>query len=117
MKQFFHFCLLLALAGAAPLTFSSCSKSKTEDPDPTTGSIKGTVSPVGAITKVMALDSGGLTFITTPDASTGAFTLEKLAPGSYILNFTAAPGYATPYSRTINVLLGQTANAGTIETQ
>ncbi|TGE14518.1 DUF6252 family protein [Hymenobacter elongatus] len=93
---------------------------KKSDPTPTppavatTGSLEGTVLPATALTKVTATSSGGLMFPVLPDATTGLFNLANLAPGQYTLSFTAAPGYTAPANRTITIVAGQKAGAGTV---
>lgn len=114
MQFLYRIGLLLALAGGPLLTISSCSSEKKEDPQPTTGGLAGTVSPAGAISRVTATDAGGLTFLATPDASTGAFTIADLKPGSYTLSFTPATGYSKPLDRIITIVAGQQAAAGTV---
>lgn len=112
----FHFGLVLLLAGSLPVatTLSSCSSDKKEDPKPTTGSLVGTISPAGSISTVTATDAGGLTFLATPDATTGAFSITDLKPGQYKLFFTTTPGYAQLGERSITVVAGEKAAAGTI---
>ncbi|MDO7875947.1 hypothetical protein Q5H93_14480 [Hymenobacter sp. ASUV-10] len=116
MSFLYRIGLLLALAGGPLLTISSCSSDKKEDPQPTTGSLAGTVNPAGSLSKVTATDAGGLTFVATPEAS-GAFTIADLKPGVYILSFTPATGYLQPGTRSITIVAGQKAAAGTVEVE
>ncbi|GAA3950748.1 hypothetical protein [Hymenobacter algoricola] len=105
---------LIVLAGLFATT--SCHKTK-DDPTPTgpiTGAIEGSISPAGAIATVTATSPGGLTFLATPNAATGAFSLPNLAPDSYTLSFTAAAGYLEPATRKISVLAGPATVAGTV---
>jgi hypothetical protein len=99
------------------LLFSACSKKEDTPPTATatTGALDGTVSPAGSITTVTATNAGGLTFPATPNASTGAFAVASLAPGSYTLSFAPAAGFAAPANRTITVVAGATASAGTVQ--
>jgi|GEM_PF-1539734 len=117
-RLLFRFGLVLLLAGSLPVatTLSSCSSDKKEDPQPTTGSLAGTVNPAGSLTKVTATDAGGLTFVATPNAS-GAFTIADLKPGIYELSFTPATGYLQPGTRNITIVAGQKAAAGTVEVE
>jgi hypothetical protein len=119
MQRFLlRFGLVLALAGSLPVAavLTSCSSDKKEDPAPTTGSLAGTISPAGSITKVTATDAGGLTFTTTPEAS-GAFAIADLKPGEYELSFTTATGYLAPGNRSITIVAGQKAAAGTVDVE
>lgn len=114
MKHWLRGWLFLSLFG---ILAASCSQKSDPAPaaTPTTGTITGTVSPARAITQVTARTTGGLTFIATPDASTGAFTTPALAAGQYTLSFTMAPGYKSVADKTITVTAGQTASAGTVQ--
>ena len=47
-------------------------------------------------------------------AGTGAFALADLKPGTYILSFAPASGYAAPAARNIAVAAGQTAMVDTV---
>ncbi|KAA9325902.1 carboxypeptidase regulatory-like domain-containing protein [Hymenobacter busanensis] len=95
--------------------FAGCTNTeKEQDPAPTTGAVTGVISPVGAISAVTATNAGGLTFLATPNASTGAFSLPKLDAGSYTLSFTPANGYKQPAPRSVTVTAGNTTDAGTI---
>lgn len=108
--------VLLALLSVSVLTTTiSCSK-KTDDPVAvaTTGKLEGTISPAGAVSTVTATNSGGLTFLATPNATSGVFSLSDLVPGAYSLSFTPTSGYAAPTTRTANVTAGQTTAAGTV---
>lgn len=116
MPRFIRSWALLSLAALLFLaTAISCSK-KTDDPiaPPTTGSLSGTISPAGAVSRVTATNAGGLAFLATPNATTGAFSIDKLAPGVYTLSFTPASGYAAPADRSITIAAGQQAAAGTV---
>ena len=104
----------LFLALALPLSFLSCSKKEDAAPAPTTGTVEGTVSPAGALTTVTATNAGGLTFLAAPNATTGAFSLPNLAPGTYQLSFAPAATFAAPAARSVTVVAGQTASAGTV---
>jgi hypothetical protein len=114
MKHLYRISLLLALAGGPLLLTTNCSSDKKEDPQPTTGSLAGTITPAGAISIVTAIDGGGLTFLATPDASTGAFSIADLKPGSYLLRFTPTAGYNTPTERNITIVAGEKAAAGIV---
>ena len=118
-RPLLRFGLALLLAGSLPAAsiLSSCSSDKTEDPKPTTGSLAGTVSPAGAIGKVTATDAGGLTFVGTPDATTGAFSITDLKPGNYTLSFTPTAGYVAPAERTITIVAGEKVAAGTVSVE
>lgn len=105
------------LALVLPLSFQACSTKETPAPAPTTGSIEGVISPAGAVTTVTATTAGGLTFPAAPNASTGAFVIAALVPGPYSLSFTPASRYAAPAARTVAVLAGQVAAAGTVAVQ
>ncbi|PJJ60614.1 carboxypeptidase-like regulatory domain-containing protein [Hymenobacter chitinivorans] len=106
-------CLLLFTALATSL--GACSK-KEDDPAAvvTTGTVEGTISPSGSVLNVTATTPGGLTFLAAPNATTGAFSIPNLAPGAYTLSFGPATGYLPPSSRSITVVAGQTAAAGTV---
>ena len=106
---------LALLAAPAAVITSGCTSEKEEDPQPTptTGSLSGTVSPAGALSKVTATDAGGLTFVATPDAA-GAFSIKDLQPGSYTLTFAPATGYTAPADRSITIVAGQNVGAGTV---
>ncbi|UOQ71116.1 carboxypeptidase-like regulatory domain-containing protein [Hymenobacter cellulosilyticus] len=105
----------LLLLTVLATSLGGCSE-KEDDPAAvaTTGIVEGTISPSGSIINVTATNAGGLTFLAAPNATTGAFSLPNLAPGTYTLSFTPANGYVTPTSRTITVVAGQTASAGTV---
>lgn len=109
MKQFFSSFLLFVLLASTLL--SGCKKD--EAATPATGSLSGTVSPVGSITQVTA--SGGGIFPATLNPTTGAFSLANLAPGQYTLSFTAANGYNAVPNRTISVVAGQNTAVGTVQ--
>ena len=103
-----------------PLAFGAVSCTKTPadpapvtPPAPTTGSLTGTVSPAGSISTVTATSAGGLTFPVAPDGS-GGFRFEALVPGVYTLSFAPAAGFAAPASRSLTVVAGATAAAGTV---
>lgn len=117
-RLLFRFGLVLLLAGSLPAAsmLNSCSSDKKDDPQPTTGSLAGTVSPANGLTKVTATDGGGLTFVATPGTN-GAFTIADLKPGEYTLSFTPASGYAQPGNRSITIVAGQQAAAGTVEVE
>lgn len=100
---FFSLLLLAGLTGC-----------KDKDPKPTTGSIGGTVSPVGSVGTVQAIDAGGLTFPATPSPVDGSFSITDLKPGTYTLRAMPASGFYQPGDRQVNVEAGQTTNAGTI---
>ena len=102
-------------AGLLILSAAACSKKEepTPAPAPTTGSIEGTISPANALTSVTATNVGGLTFPSVPAAS-GVFTVANLSPGTYLLTFAARTGFLTPASRSVAVVAGQTAPAGTV---
>jgi Polysaccharide lyase family 4, domain II len=119
MTHFFRSGLLLALLSLPVLTATvSCSKKEaTPAPVATTGSVEGTVSPVGALTTVTATNGNGITFLATPNASTGAFAFANLAPGRYNLTFTPTGGFGIPVPRAVDVVAGQTAAAGTVLVQ
>ena len=116
MFQPFRSWLLLGLLSLPLLTATvSCTKKEdTPTPAATTGGIEGTISPAGAITTVTATNANGITFLATPNASTGAFAFAGLAPGRYTLTFSPASGYGVPAARAIDVVAGQTAPAGTV---
>ena len=110
--------LLLCVATAGSLALGSCSKK--EDAAPVTppaaspGTIDGSISPAGAITTVTATSAGGQATTTTPNASTGAYSVPGLAAGTYSLSFAPAAGYAAPAARTgLGVTAGQSTAAGT----
>jgi len=107
--------LVPLLAASVLTTTVSCSK-KNDDPvaTATTGKVEGTISPAGAVSTVTATNAGGLTFLDAPNPTTGTFSLADLAPGVYTLSFTPATGYVTPATRSITVVGGQTATAGTV---
>ena len=111
LVRYFFSLLLLSLLVTA------CGQKADPTPvaTPTTGTITGTVSPARAVTQVTAKTAGGLTFIATPDASTGVFTTPALAAGQYTLSFTMAPGYLAIADKTITVTAGQAAAAGTVQ--
>lgn len=108
-----YFLLLTVLPG--PL-LSGCQKDESATPaPPTTGSLSGTVSPAGSITRVTAQSSTGLSFSATPDATTGAFSFSGLAAGQYTLSFTMASGYKPTASVSTSVVAGQNAALGTVQ--
>lgn len=111
---------LVLLGGSLPVTatLSSCSSDKKDAPQPTTGSISGTVSPGMAFRKMTATDTGGLPSVIslTYGASTPmVFTLGELKPGTYTVHFDMDSRYLQPADRSITVVAGQTASAGTVE--
>ena len=95
------------------LSAAACSKKETPAPAPTTGAIEGTITPANALTSVTATNVGGLTFPAVPTAA-GVFTVPNLVPGTYTLTFDARMGFLTPTSRSVVVIAGQTATAGTV---
>lgn len=94
----------------------SCTK-KTDDPAvmpsaPTTGSIVGTIDPAGSLSTVTTTSAGGLTF---PLSVSGAsFRFDELVAGAYTLSFTPSTGYGAPANRSLTVVAGATASAGTV---
>lgn len=119
MPQLLRSWAYLALLGFPLITATiSCSKSNSDPmpatPTATTGGTEGTVSPAGSVATVTATNAGGVTFLATPNATTGAFSLANLAAGTYTLSFTPATGYVAPTNRTITIVAGQTAAAGTV---
>jgi len=110
------FIILISLSLLAAVT--ACSK-KGDDPTPvvtppapTTGGITGTIDPAGSIRTVTATNAGGLTF---PLGVSGSiFRFENLAAGVYTLSFTPAAGYNAPANRSLTVVAGTDAVAGTV---
>lgn len=118
MFQPFRSWLLLGLLGLPLLTATvSCSKKEDATPVATTGAVEGNITPAGSLTTVTATNGNGLTFLATPNASTGAFALTGLAPGRYNITFTPASGFGTPAPRAIDIVAGQTTAAGTVLVQ
>ena len=109
----------LALSALLLTATVSCSKKEATPPAPvaTTGNMEGTVSPANALATVTATNGNGITFLTTPNATTGAFAFANLAPGRYSLTFTPASGFGVPATRAVDVVAGQTAAAGTVLVQ
>lgn len=103
-------------AGLLVLSAAACTKKEDPappaPPTPTTGAIEGIITPANTLTGVTATTPGGLTFPGVAAAS--GFTVAKLAPGTYTLTFDARTGFLTPNSRTVQVVAGQTADAGTV---
>ena len=109
MFTFRHF----LTAGLLVLSATSCSKKEEPTPPvPTTGAIEGTISPANAVAGVTATNTGGLTFPSVP--ASGAFKIANLTPGTYTLTFDASTGFLTPSSRSVVVVAGQSATAGTV---
>ena len=112
MKHLLSFAALLALLATSPL-LSGCSKK--DDPAATTGTMSGTVAPVGSIAQVTAKTSAGISGTAAPDATSGAFSFASLAPGSYTLSFTTATGYKSVADRTVSIVAGQNTAIGTVQ--
>lgn len=111
--------LFITLTGLSLLAaVTACSK-KSDDPAPvvtppapTTGGITGSIDPAGSIRTVTATNAGGLTF---PLAVTGStFRFENLVAGAYALSFAPAAGYNAPATRSLTVVAGTDAAAGTV---
>lgn len=117
MTSFIRTAQLALTAVAATLLFSTTSCSKKEDATPaapTTGSLEGTITPANSVATVTATNAGGLTFLATPNATSGVFTVPNLAPGAYVLTFSPRTGFQAATARTISVVAGSTAQAGTV---
>ncbi|MBH8557208.1 DUF6252 family protein [Hymenobacter negativus] len=117
MNSFIRTAQLALTAAAATLLFATTSCSKKEDAAPaapTTGSIEGTITPANSVTTVTATNVGGLTFLATPNTTSGVFTVPNLAPGAYVLSFAPRAGFQVAAARTISVVAGSTAQAGTV---
>jgi hypothetical protein len=117
MTSFIRTAQLALTAAAATLLFATTSCSKKEDATPaapTTGSIEGTITPANSVATVTATNVGGLTFLATPNTTSGVFTVPNLAPGAYVLTFSPRTGFQAATARTISVAAGSTAQAGTV---
>ena len=99
-------------AGLLVVSAAACTKKEDPAPGPTTGGIEGIITPANALTEVTATNAGGLTFPAVLAAS--GFTVANLGPGTYTLTFEARTGFLTPVGRTVAVVAGQTATAGTV---
>ncbi|GAB3846164.1 hypothetical protein GCM10028822_05790 [Hymenobacter terrigena] len=117
MTSFIRTAQLALTAVAATLLFATTSCSKKEDAAPaapTTGSIEGTITPANSVATVTATNVGGLTFLATPNSTSGVFNVPNLAPGAYVLTFSPRAGFQAATARTISVVAGSTAQAGTV---
>lgn len=101
MKHLLILCLTLLLG---TLFLPACSSDKKDDPQPRNGTVRGQITPAGAITTVTATDSLNHAVTATPTAS-GEYSL-SLPKGSYRLRFTPAPGYTEPVEQLISVSAG-----------
>jgi hypothetical protein len=109
---------LLALVGLPLLTVPvSCTK-KADDPTPpaavTTGTVDGSVAPVGSINyAVLTLPGATNGLLAAPDVQ-GYFKFSNVEAGNYNLSFHEASGYVAPSPRTITVTAGGTTSLGSI---
>lgn len=85
-------------------------------PAVTTGELRGSAFPPGAIRTVTATSSAGVVQAAAPSATSGEFRLPGLAPGRYALAAEPAPGFVTAgfaYG-TADVAPGQVTEAGVV---
>ena len=105
----------------AALALSGCARLLTDDPLPgpataptaTTGGLRGTISPAGAVRTVRVVPATGPALSEEPAAS-GAFYFTRLQPGTYNVSFETTPGFATPAARSATVVAGADTDLGTI---
>lgn len=117
MKFLLRTWVLLALAGLPLLTATvSCTK-KAEDPTPpviATGTVDGTIAPVGSINfAVLTLPGATNGILAAPDVQ-GYFKFDNVAAGTYNLSFQEKSGYIAPGPRIITVAAGGTTSIGSI---
>lgn len=117
MKSLLRTWSLLALIGVPLLTTTvSCSK-KQDDPTPpaiSSGTVDGTITPVGSINfAVLTLPGATNGTLTAPDVQ-GYFKFSNVEAGTYNLSFREASGYIAPSPRTITVAAGGTTSLGSI---
>ena len=90
---------------------TSCSK---DSPPPSTGSInstgsiEGTLLPVGGVTSVTATAADGQAYQAAPDPATGQLRFATLPAGAYTLTFTTILAYRTPSPVAVQVVAGTT---------
>ncbi|WP_035568075.1 carboxypeptidase-like regulatory domain-containing protein [Hymenobacter sp. IS2118] len=104
--------LFLVFSISTSLLFSACDSSKS-DPTPTTGIISGQVQPVNSVATVTATDASNKDFTAKP-SSTGAYSIDGLAAGTYTLSFTPATGYSAPATQSLTVTAGKTVTAAAV---
>ena len=99
--------LLLAVA---------CTKT-TDDPAPPpeapTGTVEGSVTPVGSISAVDLTEPGATSGLATQVDVTGFFRFSRVPVGTYTLSFREMSGYNRPSPRTLTVVANATTSAGT----
>ena len=103
---------MACLSAMAAFSFVDCTN-KTDAPQPTTGSLAGTLSPAG-VGSVVVEASGGQIFTINANPATGYFGLKNLAPDDYRLTFTGNGLYFPPAARLVTVAAGQNLDLGTI---
>ncbi len=81
----------------------------------TSGAIKGVISPVEAMSHVMAISSANDTIGTYTDATTGAFLLRGVEEGVYKVKLEPVDGFADKEVEAVQVDLGLTTDLGLIE--
>jgi hypothetical protein len=92
------------------LCLLGCTKGG-EPAAPLTGTIEGTVLPVGAASIVTAKATGGQPATAVPDARTGAFSFADLPAGTYQLGAVPATGFRAPTEVPATVQRGATTKA------
>jgi hypothetical protein len=108
--------LLVSFALFFAFIAASCSKKENPVPAvPNVGKITGTVSPAAAFSSITATGGpNGSSTSVSPNADNGEFSIANLKAGTYVLSFSAAPGYTKPADRNLSLAAGETNNVGTI---
>ncbi|RZJ91536.1 MAG: carboxypeptidase regulatory-like domain-containing protein, partial [Hymenobacter sp.] len=103
--------LLCSLLVGTSLLATSCGDKKTDpvaQPQASTATLSGQVTPAGSILSVTATDASGKASVATPNSSTGAYSFPSLAPGTYTLVFAPASGYVAPATASVTLVAGGT---------
>jgi hypothetical protein len=111
--MFYRFTLRTSTASWLALAFLcllGCTKGS-EPAAPLTGTIEGTVLPVGAASVVTAKATGGQPATAVPDARTGAFSFADLPAGTYQLGAVPTTGFNAPSEVSATVQRGATTKA------
>jgi hypothetical protein len=90
---------------------TSCGDKKTDpvaQPQASTATLSGQVTPAGSILSVTATDASGKASVATPNSSTGAYSFSSLALGTYTLVFAPASDYVAPATASITLVAGGT---------
>jgi hypothetical protein len=98
---------LTSVVGAVGM--ASCADKN--EAEPAGGTIRGELNIAGATNAVTLTATDGKTVAIAPDAATGQFVFDKVAPGAYSLTAVPAGGYYAPNALPISVKAGQAAAA------